>query len=560
MRLLLVTILFTLFSINSNAQNGESRIALVIGNSAYSNVPLKNPVNDANLISTTLEKLGFTVYKTLNANKQQIESIVRQFASKLAINNVALFYYAGHGMQANGLNYLIPIGANLRNESDLKYEAVDINFIVDEFKKYPQNTNIIILDACRDNPLASWARGGTRGFKAISPSSGTIISFATAEGCTASDGLSTNGLFTEKLVQQMKIAQPIETVFKNTRIQVLKASNGKQSPQEWSMLTGNFQFTNGTYINQQQLSETYISTKEPTNDNLIITEEIVLGSIRITCEINGEFYFDGMLKGIFSKGKVYTLNNIEIGNHTIKVGNWKEIVKVEKDKTIEILVNSFYNYIETIENFNLEMVAVRGGSIQMNTHEEGLLSSTIKTLSVSDYFISKFEITFAQWRTIMGTNPSNFRDCDNCPVEVPWNETQSFISKLNQVTGKNYRLPTEAEFYYAERGGSKNKGYKCAGSNNASEVAWNRKNSNNKTHPVGLLKPNELDLYDMNGNAWEWCHDRQDTDWWGIGNKTTILHIMRGCSYIDDEMAITVGIRVADDPINNRGFRLVLLP
>jgi hypothetical protein len=222
---------------------GEKRLALVIGNSNYSGGQfLKNPVNDANLMALTLTELGFEVIKRTDANKQAIEQAVREFSKKLPSFNVALIYYAGHGIQVDGVNYLIPTDARLEDKADCKFEAVSVNFIIEEFDQYPNNTNIVILDACRNDPFRSWARGGDRGFKAIAPSSGTIIAFATSEGATASDGKGQNGLFTQELVKQMKSPQTIENVFKKTRVEVEKASNNAQSPQEWTKLKGDFWF------------------------------------------------------------------------------------------------------------------------------------------------------------------------------------------------------------------------------------------------------------------------------------------------------------------------------
>jgi len=231
-------------AINNNpVTTNEKRLALVIGNSNYTGGSvLKNPVNDANLMAKTLQNLGFEVIKRVDANKQSMEQAIRDFSKKLPTCNVALFYYAGHGVQVDGLNYLIPTDAKLNEKIDCKFEAVSVNYVVEEFEKYPNNVNVVILDACRNDPFRSWARGGERGFKAISPTSGTIISFATSEGSTASDGSGTNGLFTQELVKQMSVPQPIESVFKKTRVQVQKLSNGGQSPQEWSQLTGDFYF------------------------------------------------------------------------------------------------------------------------------------------------------------------------------------------------------------------------------------------------------------------------------------------------------------------------------
>lgn len=221
----------------------ERRLALVLGNSQYKiSVALKNPVNDANLMDGTLKELGFEVIKRLNASKDEMMTAIREFNEKLPTYNVALFYYAGHGTQVDGKNYLIPTDAKLEKEGDCKFEAIAVDFIVEEFEKYQDNTNIVILDACRNNSFTSWARGGEAGFRAMTFSSGTIIAFATSEGATAADGKGANGLFTEELIKQMVIPQPIESVFKKTRMEVRNLSNGQQIPQEWTKLNGEFYF------------------------------------------------------------------------------------------------------------------------------------------------------------------------------------------------------------------------------------------------------------------------------------------------------------------------------
>jgi hypothetical protein len=221
----------------------EKRLALVIGNAQYRNKsPLKNPANDANLMEGTLKELGFEVIKRLNAGKDEMMAAIREFNEKLPSYNVALFYYAGHGNQVDGKNFMIPTDALLEKPADCKFEAIGVDFVVEEFERYPDNTNIVILDACRNNPYASWVRGGDAGYKAINFSSGTIIAFATSEGATAADGKSANGLFTEELVKQMVIPQSIFNVFMKTRVQVKKLSNNQQIPTEWNKLNGDFYF------------------------------------------------------------------------------------------------------------------------------------------------------------------------------------------------------------------------------------------------------------------------------------------------------------------------------
>lgn len=237
--LFIVISTFTCFS-----QTPERRLALVIGNADYQySGKLRNTVNDANLMASALRDLGFDVIKKTNGSKTEMDQAILDFSRQLGQYNVALFFYAGHGIQLEGTNYLIPVDARLDDRLAAQFEAVDVGRLVSQFERYPNNINIVILDACRNNPFKTWTRGGEAGFKAIPAPSGTIIAYATGEGATASDGTGENGLYTSELVEQMKIPQRIEDVFIQTRVNVRARSENKQSPQEWSQLTGRFYFS-----------------------------------------------------------------------------------------------------------------------------------------------------------------------------------------------------------------------------------------------------------------------------------------------------------------------------
>jgi formylglycine-generating enzyme required for sulfatase activity len=168
-----------------------------------------------------------------------------------------------------------------------------------------------------------------------------------------------------------------------------------------------------------------------------------------------------------------------------------------------------------IKKISMEMILVKGAVFDMGS-EWTFDQMPVHQVSVSDFYINKYEVTQDLWEAVMGYNPSCFRNCPACPVEsVNWNEVQLFLQELNRITGDKYRLPTEAEWEYAASGGNKQKDYRYCGGNNMDSVAWYDENSGGKTHPVGQKFPNELGLCDMSGNVSEWCND-----WYGDDYKT----------------------------------------
>lgn len=238
--------LLVLLSGPALAQALEQRVALIIGNAAYKSAPLRNPVNDARAMGAALRELGFTVIAVENGNRKAMQQALRQFRDKLGEEAVGLFYYSGHGMQVRGINYLIPVDAEIRSEAEVEEEAVSLNGLLARLDEARNRLNLVILDACRDNPFERSFRSGTRGLGQVDAPAGTLIAYATAPGRTAADGSGTNGLYTSALLQAMRTpGLQVEEVFKRVRAEVQTASKREQVPWEASSLTGNFQFRPG---------------------------------------------------------------------------------------------------------------------------------------------------------------------------------------------------------------------------------------------------------------------------------------------------------------------------
>ena len=226
----------------------ERRVALVIGNATYKVNPLKNPVNDSTDMAHSLRSVGFDVIEANNTTLAQMREATRRFADKLGSSDVGLVYYSGHGVEVKGKNYLIPVNADIKRE----YEVVDQAFDASQFLEMMDNirgpnnkrVNILIVDACRNNELQKSWRSTNNGLARMDAPGGTFISFATAPGRVAADGVGRNSPYTKHLLQALKQPNvPIEQVFKVVRRNVMEETKGEQIPWENSSLVGDFYFT-----------------------------------------------------------------------------------------------------------------------------------------------------------------------------------------------------------------------------------------------------------------------------------------------------------------------------
>ncbi|MBO7570790.1 MAG: formylglycine-generating enzyme family protein [Bacteroidales bacterium] len=256
--------------------------------------------------------------------------------------------------------------------------------------------------------------------------------------------------------------------------------------------------------------------------------------------------------------------------HSLKVLNKQSFIFSKLIvKNVGVIKKRIDIVVEKIKMTSVNMIKVEGGSFIMGEVVDNLggeLEQPAHRVTLSSYSIGETPVTQSMWITVMGSNPSHFKG-DDLPVDnVSWNDCQKFIAKLNDMTGSNYRLPTEAEWEFAARGGIVSRGYKYSGSDNVDEVAWYVEDSNQTTHKIKTKKPNELGIYDMCGNVCEWC-----CDWFGnysehnqenpIGPNVGISRVLRGGCWNCDSKGCSVWKRYYYNPDGcsaYAGFRLVL--
>ncbi|OHC65322.1 MAG: hypothetical protein A3H93_02755 [Rhodocyclales bacterium RIFCSPLOWO2_02_FULL_63_24] len=463
----------------------ERRVALVIGNAAYPGAgALKNPANDARDMAAKLKRLGFDVIVRTDVRQKEMLRSLTEFGDKVQSGSEALFFYAGHGMQVRGKNYLIPIDAEIRSESAVSSEAVDVDQLLD--KLAPARLSLVILDACRNNPFERRFRGGGQGLAQINAPTGTLIAYATAPGKVAADGDGRNGLYTAELLAAMDVPQiKIEDVFKRVRGNVVKKSGEAQTPWESSSLTGDFYFRPGAggTLPSPQAAAAPVDT--------ISVEIAFWESIKNSSEPEDfQAYLDKYPNGQF----------IALAERRVKkrpAPPAEAAARLAGDLTPGSTVKDCDDCPP--------LVVIPAGSFEMGSDAGQSWEKPMHRVNVPMFAMGRTEVTQAQWQAVMGGNPSHFASCGDCPVEnLTWDDAQEFVRRLSQKTGKAYRLPSDAEWEYACRAGAR---HEYCGGDAVDSVAWYQGNSGQATHPVARKQGNAWGLYDMSGNVTEFTQD-----------------------------------------------------
>jgi formylglycine-generating enzyme required for sulfatase activity len=674
---LMVTVLALLLVPPAWAQ----RVALVIGNAAYTDRPLRNPVNDAQLMQTTLRELGFHVQVATDVDRRGLLSALRDFEARARGADVALFYFAGHGAQVGGANYLIPVNAPIRSETDVPDEALDASSVLRRIEEGRARVGLVILDACRDNPFPGSARSSTRGLARMGVPTGSIVAYATAPGSTAEDGTGSNGTYTAALARYLKTpGLDIKEVFDRTAQEVEKETDGNQRPREEIGLRGRFVLNDAAgasglasvtpmpqgqagginlsdLAREQQAREAWADWQRrmqtdfesigaikapdlrvqawqrflgawkddnptdgeddrlreqaqmrlaeaqaqhearaseerlraplaavPAGSRLALTAGGASAPGGLTSAVSGEDaerkawevamrgdtraayeeYLRAYPQGRFAfmAGAALATFRLPVTTATATVGAVVSVPGAGVPSPAAQASEYFKDCLECPE-----MVVIQAGSFLMGSppNEAGRLAAEgpRRLVDVPRFAMGKYEVTQGQWQAVMGGNPSTFEDCGlNCPVEnVSWNDAQEFVRRLNQRTGQNYRLPSEAEWEYAARAGTTTAYFWGDGFNE------DRANNSSRTVQVGSYPANAFGLHDMQGNVWEWVQDvwhdnyagaPHDGSAWTTGGDLT-RRVLRGGACMNSPRCLRSASRsrnVLSYRFSSTGFRI----
>jgi formylglycine-generating enzyme required for sulfatase activity len=534
----------------------------VVGNAAYTDRPLRNPVNDARLMQTTLRELGFEVQVATNVDRRGLLGALRDFETRARGAEVALFYFAGHGAQVGGANYLIPVNAQIRAETDVPDESLDASGVLRRIEEARPRVGLVVLDACRDNPYPGSNRSSARGLARMSVPTGTIVAYATAPGSTADDGSGTQGTYTGALAKYlMQPGLDIKEVFDRAAQEVERLTNGRQRPREEIGLRGRFVLKEdgassvvGMVTAQAAVPTSPVPAEDPERELWELAK-------RRDNVPSYEAYLRVFPQGRFAAIARAALDGLRPGA-VVQAAAPSPPPQVAPLPDTRRTGDAFKDCAECPE-----MEVIPAGRFLMGSPaseaERDADEGPQRWVDMPRFAMGKFEVTQRQWEAVMGSNPSHFRACGpDCPVEnVSWNDAQEFVRRLSQLTGQSYRLPTEAEWEYAARAGS------------TTAYFWGdtfdagRASNGSQTVRVGSYGANAFGLHDMHGNVWEWVQDGwrasyggapSDGSAWMSGGYQS-RRVLRGGSWSSAPQGLRSADRGWDSPgnrSNDTGFRI----
>ncbi len=601
-----------------------ARLALVIGNGEYNYLPaLSHPVNDAKEMAIVLKKLGFTVILKLNLNKKMMQNAVRDFAQRLHNDDIALFYFSGYGVQSDQRNYLIPRWASIQNKTDIESEALEVNAISRQIEDNKlRGITIIILEASRTNPYKN-IKNLEEGLAKISPRIDTLIAYSAAPNQVSyTKHKGSYSLYTQYLLNALhkKAFMTIPDLLTRVAKQVKTETKDQQEPWYSSTLKQSFCFDNcekqSSYI-AQSLRECEVHFKANRLTSGKGTTALACYQALLEIDNNNadalaglkqietryiEWIKQALNKKQKSKAKQYlarlhqvnpnaptTLDELEewlksppppASPPQKELSPQKTVLQVKTIPPPPPICNSAgQTFQDRLQEGRLgpKMVCIPAGQFQIGDIQGSGYSNEqpVHEVSINAFAMGRYEITFAEYDDFVQiTGQRKPKDKgwgrDNRPVIwVSWQDAVAYTEWLTEQTGRHYRLPTEAEWEYAARAGTKTEYWwgNEIGSNQCvcadSGSSW----SDEQTAPVGSFAPNPFGLYDTVGNVWEWTCSSYESGYSGaeqhcVDKKIQGERQLRGGSWFFNPKLCRVAMRnrsLPDKRYNNVGFRVVVV-
>jgi formylglycine-generating enzyme required for sulfatase activity len=538
------------------------RVAVLIGNANYVNEkPLVNPHADAALLARTFRQdLKFTeVIERKDLNRQQLFDLVEELRTKAYKADAVVVYFSGHGMRGPGGNYLIPVDARIGAEAHLRRDAVAASELVEVLQASQARVALLVLDACRDNPYTVRAKSASKGLSRMQVTGGNLlVAYATADGATADDGQPGNSPYARALNEQLQQAsRPVLAQLDAVRRSVIQATGSKQNPTREGdlesdvVLVPGLDAAPGVNPTATVLPEVVKPPVLPgTAGSLSLDdlkreqaarEEWANWQQRMQVDFDAAAGFSGSADlqakawerflAAWAQDNPYSKADEALRNQAQQRLNHAQAqARAETNRptpqpsstlaTTTAAIGTSQAF--TVNGVSFQMQSIPAGSFLMGSPESepGRDSGEgpQRQVSVPAFQLGQTEVTQGLWQAVMGSNRSQFKNCGpNCPVEhVSWNDVQAFIHKLNQQTGQQFRLPSEAEWEYAARAGTTtpypwgsqashehaNYGQdQCCGGLAQGRDRWEH------TAPASQFPANAFGLHDMHGNVLEWVQD-----------------------------------------------------
>jgi formylglycine-generating enzyme required for sulfatase activity len=642
-----VVVFGLLFHHPAKARSDEARVALIIGNSSYKAAPLTNPANDAADLAHALERKGFTVLVRENVSERGLKEAVDAFSKHLRKGGVGLFFFAGHGIQLKEQNFLIPIDIGFDNEADIAFKSVSAEYVLSLMAEAGNRVNVVILDACRNNPFQQAKRSISRGLGIMNvgrAERGTFIAYATSPGSTAADGDGRNGLYTKYLLQSLDVDDSdIDKVFGRVRGAVVQETNGEQVPWTSSSMVGNFYFdpTQDSAAARTPVAMLKANPDAEQEQPVVRYDPVQERSFweRIKDSRNAtdfKTYLERFSSGPRAAYARWMTQKYGAGSPTEiaslaptptptpnPIALPAPIPVPQRLDTLPAPPQASGAGARDMPGPGAEfrdcaecppMVMLPAGNFVMGSGDEDLLAEpdeqpAHRVQVTAPFAIGKFEVTRGQYGAFVketgrvhapGCNSTRsgrflnnpkaswqhpgFQQQDTEPVVcVSWDDAQAYVSWLSRKTGKPYRLPSEAEWEYAARGGTSGARYWADGSAatackyaSVADTVFKATargmqsfpcaDGYAQTAPVGRFAPNAHGLHDMLGNVWEWVEDCWNQGYAGASNQAAArstgsceIRVFRGGAWNSKPATVRAAYRdrdTRDERHENLGFRV----